>query len=191
MGRRVLDAGERMISSQRIREVLEGAPTPPGESLPAGVSDEELVGFTQRTRIEMPDGLRDFLKITNGPCVAPGGLNGIRPVPRTELDIETRFQSYPDWLDRKWIPIAGDGCGNHYIIPTQREYGDGYPVLFVDVGDSLDSPSYIVASDIWHFVVFLLEDEMCSTGWPFNKEFMLREDPDILHYVGVPLPWQT
>ena len=106
------------------------------------------------------------------------------------MDIEGYLSQFPDWKKREWIPVAGDGCGNHYIIPTQNEFGLGNPVVFVDVGRAVESPSYVVASDIDHFVLGTLRKEMDDTGWPFNRERTLAFDHRISDFHAVPFPWE-
>src|SRR4051812_31301894 len=119
-----------MIDVQRIRELLKKVPRPPGEPIPYGLTDTDCEQFEERTGIPLPEDLRTWLKITNGPCVGPGGLYGIRPQ-RQELDIEGILNLVPSWATHKWIPIGADGCGNFYIIPTNAEFGSGFPVLFI------------------------------------------------------------
>jgi len=177
-----------MINLQRIQELLGTVPKPPEDALPQGVEDGECAGFENRTGITLPDDIRDWLKMANGPCVGPGGLYGIRP-PRTHLDIEPFFLLFPKWKARKWIPIAGDGCGNYYIVPSQHEFGPGFPVLFIDTNVSVDEPCFIVASDIGHFLVSILEKELGKEGWPFNEMAVVQSDPGILSFKDVDLPW--
>jgi hypothetical protein len=173
---------------EQISELLNQVPRPPEDPIPSGVTDEEIAQFEDRTAIIVPAMLRSWLRVTNGPCVGPGGFYGIRPL-RSHLDIEESLKQYPDWSKRQWIPVAGDGCGHHYIIPTQNEFGLGYPVLFIDVGMAVDSPSYVVASDLEHFIVGILRKEIGDTGWPFRRTNTLTFDPQLLGYHGVPFPW--
>jgi len=128
--------------------------------------------------------------ISNGPCVGPGGLFGIGPA-RTDLDIETCLDLFPAWKKKKWIPIAGDGCGNYYIVPTQQEFGPGNPVLFIDTIWSTESAQFVVASGIGYFLLFLLEKELGKTGWPFDEQHVALLDPGIKLTCGVALPWRT
>ena len=93
------------------------------------------------------------------------------------------------WKSKKWIPIAGDGCGNYYLLATSHEYGRGRPVFFVDTHEDPNEPSYLVASDLWHFMSFLLRKELGESAWPFRKEFVVEEDPAIESYHGLRYPW--
>ena len=177
-----------MIDRRKIRELLVKAPQPPEDTLPNGLSTADCDAFEQRTGIRMPDDLRQWLVIANGPCIGPGGLYGICPR-RPHLDMEGLLARFPHWAERQWIPVAGDGCGNHYVIATQQEYGDGYPVLFVDTSSNPDSPSFIIASDIGHFLVGLLEKELGAKDWPFNQAYVIKADPEIRSFYNLPFPW--
>jgi hypothetical protein len=179
-----------MLDIQRLRDLLTKIPLPPGEELPQGIADADCDLFEQRTGMLLPADLRNWLIMTNGPCVGPGGLFGIRPR-RRHLDIEAHLKMYPSWSAKKWIPIAGDGCGNYYVVATGQECGGGYPVLFVDTSASPDIPAYIVASDLEHFVIFLLEAELGDRSWPFRETSVIRADPNIVRFAGVKLPWAT
>jgi cell wall assembly regulator SMI1 len=107
------------------------------------------------------------------------------------LDIESYLKQYPLWASTKWVPIAGDGCGNHYVMPTQSEFGPGYPIMFIDVGQAVESPSYLVASDIEHFVVGILQKELGPSGWPFNRDQVVSFDPRIVTFQGIRFAWEA
>lgn len=177
-----------MVDFEKIRVLLQRVPKPPGELLPEPATDEKLDSFEKRSGIKLPIDLRKWFKVTNGPCVGPGGLYGIENS-QSHLDIEYYLALFPSWKSRKWIPVAGDGCGNYYIVPTQEEYGAGYPVVFVDTSVASENPAYIVASDIGHFLELLLEAELGRKGWPFDMNFMIKVDPEITRFRNVPLPW--
>ncbi len=184
------------IEVKAVRDLLHKVPGPPGEALPGGVSDADLRAFSERTGIEIPAPLSTWLKLSNGPCVGPGGLFGIRPA-RADLDIERCFERYPQWKERAWIPVAGDGCGNSYVLATAQEFGPGWPVLFIETLPSPQEPACIVASDLWRFLVFLLEREFFrekgirDTPWPFDRTEVTRRDPEIESYKDVPMPWES
>jgi cell wall assembly regulator SMI1 len=177
-----------MFDASRIYDLLQQVPQPPEDSLPSGIANSDLDDFQGRTGIHLPSGMQSWLRLTNGPCVGPGGLYGIH-TSRSNLDIEGYLEIFPNWKAKKWIPVAGDGCGNYYVIPTQHEFGDFYPVLFVDTSKSFDSPSYVVASDLEHFLIAILSKELGATEWPFNNEYVTRFDPQITKCHGVDLPW--
>src|ERR1700689_4522542 len=115
----------------RIKKLLHEAPRAPEDSIPGGVSEKDLGAFVGRTGITLPSSMRKWLQLSNGPCVGPGGLFGIRPK-RPALDIEKILDIFPSWKARKWIPVAGDGCGNYYVMPTKEDFGVGFPIVFID-----------------------------------------------------------
>ena len=79
-----------------------------------------------------------------------------------------------------------------YLIAPLRRYGLDHPVCFWDheTDDPL-VPGYVVASDLWHFVRFLLRSELGERSWPFDREKVLAEDPAIAKVTGIDLRWQT
>ncbi len=184
------------VEAEAVKDLLTKVPRPPEEDLPEGVGDADIEAFAERTGITLPRSLAAWLKTSNGPCVGPGGIFGIRPA-REDLDIEFRLGLHPRWRERAWIPVAGDGCGNCYVLATAQEFGPGWPILFVDIKESPDRPAYIVASDIWHFLAFLLEDEFLhakgihDTPWPFDRAEVTRRDPGIESFKGVAMPWDA
>lgn len=180
----------KMIDADAMQELLAQVPKNPDEPLPGVLRDEELDGFARRTGITPPPDLRAWLKICNGPCVGPGGLFGIRNETR-HLNIESILDVFPFWKSVKWIPIAGDGCGNYYVLPTQGEFGQGFPVLFIDTHETCESPAFIAASDLGHFLVFLLEKELGKGSWPFSERAVTAKDPAILGFSNAPLPWRA
>jgi hypothetical protein len=158
--------------------------------LSPGTDDSAIFEFTDRTGVTVPDDLAAWLKRTNGNPLGPGGLFGIA-THRKALDVELRYCTFPKWRDCGWIPVAGDGCGNYYMLATQHEFGFGYPVFFVDVIADSETPAYIVASAIGPFLRFILEQELREDRlWPFNRGFVLDRDPEIEEF-GIPLPWDS
>ena len=150
----------------------------------------------------MPDDLREWLKISNGTFVGTVPVYGVHPA-NSPLSLEVVLKIYALWREKKWIPIADDGCGNYYVMATQGEFGEGFPIVFVEAVTDHENPRYIVASDLGHFLIFLMEDELSlrqadpydpteppETPWPFDKE-VVHDDPAILNFHGVPLPWDA
>jgi cell wall assembly regulator SMI1 len=147
-----------MEAIDRIKELVFACPAPT-EGIPAGTTLEVIRAFTSRTGVTVPNDMRDWLQLTNGPCVGPGGLYGIQTA-REELDIESMWKLRPRWKVKGWIPIASDGCGNDYVMATRGDFGPGCPVVFFDIIASRSWPAYSVASGLSPFLVFLLEAEL-------------------------------
>lgn len=172
----------------RIIELLKKVPKPPEEDIPTGIAESEIIDAERRIRINFPNELKEWLMISNGPCVGPGGIFGINPQ-SSSSDIEEIVSFYECWKDLKWLPIAGDGLGNYYIIDTVKETKYGHPIYFVDTMTDVKNAEYVVASNIWSFIIFLLEEELGENKWPFEKEYVIKNDPEIEECIEVAKPW--
>jgi len=172
-----------------VKDLVARSSSPPDEPLPAGATDWAIAELEQRTGLEVPGDLRSFLLFSNGPCVGPGGLMGINAVKKS-LDMEHVLGLYPKWLEKGWIPAAGDGCGNYYLVVTRNDFGPGEPVVFIETIESHDTPAFVVASGMWQFVRFLLRKELGESRWPFARDEVVAADPGILSFRGVSLPWE-
>jgi hypothetical protein len=95
------------------------------------------------------------------------------------------------WGARKWLPVAGDGCGNYYLLASANDFGAGFPVVFVEPTVDVSSPAYVAASGLWNFLDFMLSKELAKSGWPFGMAEVVARDPGILRVTGVPLPWEV
>ncbi len=172
----------------RIANLLLQVPKAPDQPLPAGLTDQELDDFTRTVGVSIPPEQADLLRLWNGPCVGPGGVFGVRTA-LDSLDLIQLYDSHPDWREKRWAPIAGDGCGNYYVAIARNE---GWPVVFIDTMEDSGSPAYIVASGVFRFMIALLERELEDTGWPFNEARVTASDPSITNYAETfPLPWRA
>ncbi len=183
-----------MNTASRLRkevlELLTRVPTPPGENIPAGASEAEIVAFEKRTGLKVPSQLQSWLLACNGPCVGPGGVFGIKPS-REDLDIEELLRLHPTWVDDGWIPVAGDGCGNYYLVASTGRFGDGEPIIFVDTMEDDSAPVYVAASSTWQFLRFLFKKELGQSNWPYGHHEVTTDDPEIESVHSVPLPWNA
>src|SRR4029078_9017925 len=135
---------------------------------------EKLHEFAVRNRIVIPNEFAEWLAVINGARTPPGGILGIRP-DDPYCDIQPLLAAYPEWNAKGWIPIAGDGCGNYYVVYNEGELN---PLLFIDTTSSHLDPALVAASGVWKFFWFLLSTEIGKPGWPFSREFVIRHDPD-------------
>jgi hypothetical protein len=177
-----------------------------GERLPPGASDEDIAAFEVRTGLQVPQELRELLRWSNGPPVGPSGIYRLDPRD-CHGGIELHYEFHPGWRKRGWIPIAGDGCGDNYLLDTSVVVGHDprqltlptltplaagtHPVYFKDhETDSEALPEYVVASGLWTFLHFWLLRDRRGHTWPFDRKCVLAEDPALTAYQGdVPLPW--
>jgi len=122
--------------------------------------------------------------------VGPGGVSGIG-TKRKSQDLDALMNLHPDWRSRGWVPVAGDGAGNYYVVATKGEFGPGEPVLFIDVGVDESVPAFVAASDTWHFLRFMLKKELGESRWPFSKDEVVLMDPSVETFTSVALPWDA
>ena len=165
----------------------------PVQIVPAG--EEELQRFQQTHGIALPGELKAWFRRCNGANVNPGGLNSL--FARDGLTcLDWYFKQYPAWKARGWFPIAGDGCGNLYVLTTQIETPSTgtHPVCFLDQAD-FQKLTYVVASGLWKFLYFVLQSEILHDQgkheyWPFDKVAVLAVDPTLAEASAIPLPWE-
>ena len=138
----------------------------------------------------MPPELRRWLTISDGTFAGADGILGAGP-PDPRLEIESTLVLHENWTWLGWIPIAGDACGDYYMVGTARSREPEDVVFFVDCHEDFDKPWYVVGSDIWHFLVGYLSDELWEDWWPFDRDRMLAFDPAIAQHESVKsLPWE-
>lgn len=181
---------DSMSLEAEVLGLLAKVPAPPNEDTPPGATESDIAGFEERIGLRVPTKLRAWLLASNGPCVGPGGVFGIEPR-REALDIERLMALRPIWHEKGWIPVAGDGCGNYYVVPCRGEFGEGEPVMFIDTMEDDSVPAYIAASDMWRFLRFLFKKELNESKWPYDRDEVLKADPDIVTFRDVPLPWNA
>ncbi len=175
---------------EKIDEVLKAvrlSKLPPGEVLPGGATADQLQRLEQKLGFRLPSEFASWLAACNGPCVGSGGVAGFE-TRRKSQDIELILANYPLWKERRWLPVAGDGSGNYYLLINE---GAGRPVAFFDTMEDDQAPAFVVASNLWSFLLFFIEKELGRSGWPFDREKVLGSDPDILNYEGLRLPWNA
>jgi hypothetical protein len=89
------------------------------------------------------------LTICNGAHIGPGGLFGQRP-DEPYLDLPSVSGLFPGWAARGWIPVAGDGCGNYYVLLADGSVG------FVDTMSDLDAVDEATHADLFAFIESIL-----------------------------------
>jgi hypothetical protein len=181
-----------MTLHEEVIQLAAQVPAPPGEPLPPGLLDADIDAFRIRTGLSIPPELREWLRFTNGPCIGPGGIFGVKPL-RTDQDMEGVYEYLPEFKRNQWLPIATDGCGDYYVLALASEPEPLRPVYFIDpyqVG-GYSRPTYVVASELWLFFRFLFRKELGQRGWPFDSQSVLLSDPGLAQVRGAPLPWEA
>lgn len=181
-----------MLSEPTIPSLLaaaRSAPAPPGYELPAGADDETLDAFERRTCLPLPAALRAWWGAVNGAQLGPGGLFGVRETDDF-LSAERYLRLFPHWRASGWIPVAGNGLGDHWVTaPGPR--GDAGWVAFVDCDDDPHRIRSYVASDVLRFLRFLLAQEQGEKRWPSDRDFVLAEDPALADVPEALAPWRA
>jgi hypothetical protein len=163
------------------------APAPPGYELPGGADDETLDGFERRTGLLLPAALRAWWGAVNGALIGPGGLFGVRD-PDDNLSAEGCLRLYPHWLSAGWIPIAGNGLGDHWVTAPGPRGDEGW-VAFIDCHDDPHRISSYVASDVLRFLRFLLAAEQGERRWPSDRAYVMALDPALAEVPASLAPW--
>lgn len=156
--------------------LVRAAHHPPEDRL-EGASEAEIRELESRIGVRIPDSLWQWLRVCRGSAGGEGGIYGVGNR-RRDLDIESLLELFPDWRALGWIPIAGDGCGNYYVLMTERP---GAPVGFIETIESEVDVLYVTATSLHTFLREMLTDEIESTGWPFDREYIARVDPELLY----------
>lgn len=145
------------------------------------------VGRSRQTARHRPsEELAAWLRVCKGAAIGPGGLFGARR-DTDFLDMASRAAAYPGWRQLGWLPVAGDGFGNFYILLTRGPLAGC--VAFVEAVSGPDEITYVAASSLWSFLRFLFEAELGAKGWPFDWDVVLAADPDLARVPAELLPW--
>ena len=182
------------MNHKAIRSLIEQARRTDDGPVRAPATEDEIDDYQVRTGVTLPPPVREWLMMSNGPIVDQCAFYGIND---GLLPFDKAYAIFPAWHEMKWIPILDDSCGNYWVLPTRGEYGDGYPVVFVETMLDDEAPAYLVASSLGHFIEFVLEDEILlahedrqnDSYWPFERDKVLVKDPDMLKFHDVRLPW--
>lgn len=135
-----------------LRGLVAGAIRAPEEEPPRGAGPAEIDNLQARLACSIPPVLRAWLSVCRGAGIGPGGVFGPRPG-APSLDMAWRRDLFPEWAQLGWLPVAGDGCGNCYVLTTDGTVG------FVD---TMKDPGRIhrqVADDLLSFMTSLLASD--------------------------------
>ena len=175
-----------MTNENQLLSLLNQLEHPEGQP-PQGLSDQELAVLAIRLRIDMPEDLKQLLRLTNAPVIGGQTLLGV--CTQSSRSIEATYQLLPEWHNLGWLPIGADGCGNYYVLLSKGQWGAQMPVAFIEATTAPYEIAYIVASDIEHFVRFLVLTELKLANWPFDRHYVLTQDPKLMEFSHLRLPW--
>jgi hypothetical protein len=198
-----------------VLRLLEDVRRPADPPLPPGASDTQIERLASLLGFAVPSTLADWLATCNGPRRTSQVLFGFE-TPSPFLDLAHKLELFPTWRPRRWVPVAGDGCGNYYVLDASREHLAADGVFFIETIHDPNSLAYIVASDVWHFLRFLLEEELrdderfddeffrlqerdwrraydealARVSWPWEESYVLAHDPVLGDAPDRLLPWR-
>jgi hypothetical protein len=179
-----------ILSPPNIDEVkglfsqLQGPPE--GETVRTATAND-FAEFKQEFDLVITPDQQGWLSFVNGTVKGPGGLYGIYLA--GAFDVNSLFKIHPNWPKQKWLPVAGDGCGNHYLQNADSTSPFFGFVFFVDSSEP-DEITYFVASTLWHFLCSLFRYDLGQEKrWPFDPSYVLGIDPDLRRVPLARLPW--
>ncbi len=180
-----------MVTENDVRGMLAKVAAEKGWEPPPGAVDESVVAFCAEFPHPVPEAIRRWWRACNGPVIGSGALYGVDPRDRFS-DIAWVYEHYPEWRDHGWLAMGEDGCGNYYVLDAVAGDREHYPVFFVDHEIDMGRPDYLVASGVWEFLWFYLSEELGEDRWPFDRDFVLAHDPEIIRFRDyAPLPWEV
>ncbi len=175
----------------QIVDLIPRLPRDPEEAYPPpGVEEWEIRAFEAETGLQVPPDLRRWLAFCNGASFGPGGVSGIRTRDPHD-DARRMFERFPNWMEKGWIRVGSDGCGNYYVLATRPEDGPGTPVFFIDNHRDRDAPCYVVASGLFPFLRSYFRSDLGERGWPCDPKHVLADDPALSLYIRHPKCWEA
>ena len=173
-----------LLEQRELKALMHEALLNPDELPLSGASPAEIAAAEAKLGRRLPEELRDWLSVVNGACIGRQYFIGVHPA---SYDIESTLEGTPYWEGRGWLPIAGDGCGDYYVL---LEDEIGHPIAFIDQMD-FEKLAYVVSSNLAIFLRrFIAAEAILDWGWLFDKSEMLEKDPALLTLNVAPLPWE-
>ena len=166
-----------MADQQNIARRLTEPDVTPRQPL----GDRELARFEREFRLTLPEQLVAWLKLSNGIVLSGGYLYPLDSGPSAD-SIAQSIREHPEILGSGMLPVAGDGCGNHYamLLTHPRQ-----PIVYVQLEEP-DKPAFVVASSVWALVQFFLLDDK---RWWTDKNWVLQIDPAVAEFAPLGLRW--
>jgi cell wall assembly regulator SMI1 len=164
-------------------------------------SAQQISDCENRLGLSFPHELRAWLTVCNGATTPFGALYGV-PIAKDKEESGTiesiaSIWSNAGWLQKRWIPIGTDGCGNFYMCVRDPQASMDI-IAFVDTMEDPQRLSYAVASDLYSFFAGFFLTEVALDNpllgqnlWPFDKTWAEKYDPRLFQVKAAELPWDT
>ncbi len=162
--------------------------------LPAGPLDTDLQEFEANYGMRIGGDLVDWFSLVNGAGCGGQYFLGLPRAGKKPRYCSLEERLLPEWIDRKWLPIAADGCGNHYLVDLTVATPERTVVFFNETIIDACEKQYAVASNIWIFselfALYEINFDPHVDQWPFDRDLTLKRDPAMAKVRSAPLPWQ-
>ncbi len=176
-----------------VDDMVRGAEITCEGTIPVGASVKQIEAFERRIGLTLPPTYKNWLSRFNGAPIGPGGIYGV-DCPYMYWDLESNQNADKPRICRTgWLEIAGDGCGNSYVLAAKGGFDLLEPIFFQQAlfHRSEHKATFIAASNMLAFVAGLLLREMEVFHWPFDREKTLQLDPEIGIARGIQFPWDA
>jgi len=158
---------------------------------PQPANRHEIALLRLAVPFELPQDLLHWLSLFRG------GVVSLRDIDRfygtdAQLSIAGELELDPSLAERRWVPIANDGCGDLYCLVCPAT--GPRPVVFVDHELGSDS-AYMVASGLFPFLQVILsepenDDDPNYEPVYTNPDRFFEADPAAAAIRGFRYAWQ-
>ncbi len=185
----MLSAGSDILS--RLHTHLRSRSLP----IPPGATPAELARLRRDLTFTPPPELESWLTLCRGCEVQAPSIVHLLGTRARHFDIAKAL--LPEWIANRWIPIADDGCGQHYVLIADRAPA---PVAFFEA-HAPERPEYLVASSLPVFLDLAIQEAEASPAlsldepecvdpvW-FSRDKLLIADPAAAAIMDIPFAWQ-
>ena len=132
-----------------LRRLVAGAVRTPEDDAPEGASATELAILADQLGRSLPPVLKCWLSVCRGAAIGQGGVFGHRPDDPSH-DMVRHLDRHPKWRSLGWLPVAGDGFGNYYVLAQDGTVG------FVDTMLDPGRIEQHVSNDLLSFMTDML-----------------------------------
>ncbi|HLO99918.1 MAG TPA: SMI1/KNR4 family protein [Fimbriimonas sp.] len=168
---------------QEIDDWISSPATPPdAEAVAKRLRYEQELGFPFSPQLAL------WIDRFGADMLGPGGLSEVDES-NDPQGLLVRTTAHPEWVEMGWVPVAGDWCGNYYVVDTKLP---SEPVYFIDSYEDVGVPAYVAASNFRLFVDLFSKHDRGELPfhWPFAKTDTLTLDPE-LELISAPMPWDA
>jgi hypothetical protein len=155
-------------------------------------TDADVDALASLLGVPIPQEYREWITFMDNGLAGAGFLFTLKKSPPTNYSVYDVYDGYPQWTQRKLIPIADDGLGNKFVMIVGHTSRFNPIVLYYDaIGP--DTPSCVVSSNLFLFLEhFFLEglEKPSVSFWARGKEEVLARDPDLSAVPLLPFPWE-